>query len=155
MDATHKSRLKGLGLELPTPAAPLANYVPSVRSGSLLFISGQLPMENGKVMVTGKLGANVSLEDGQRAARLCAVNLLAQAAAALDGDIDRVLRCVKLGGFVASTPDFVEQPKIINGASDLMVAVLGDAGRHSRFAVAAPSLPFDAAVEIEAIFEVR
>ncbi|OQW50022.1 RidA family protein [Candidatus Raskinella chloraquaticus] len=155
MTGTHSSRLLALGITLPKPAAPLANYVPAVRSGALLFISGQLPMVDGKIAVTGKLGAGVSLEDGLRAARLCAINLLAQAAAALDGDIERITRCVKLGGFVAGTPEFVQQPAVINGASDLMVAALGDAGRHARFAVGAPALPFDAAVEVEAIFEVR
>src|SRR5262249_45094418 len=127
---------------------------PFVRSGDLLFIAGQLPMEAGKVAATGKLGDGVSIEEGQRAARLCAINLLAQARAALDGDLDRVKRCVKLGGFVACRSDFTQHPAVVNGASNLMVEVLGDAGRHARFAVGAPSLPFDAAVEVDAVFEV-
>lgn len=154
MSGRIATRLAELGITLPTPAAPAANYVPYVRSGGLLFVSGQLPMEAGKVAVTGKLGASASIEDGQRAARLCAINLLAQARAALDGDLDRVIRCIKLGGFVASTPDFTQHPAVVNGASNLMVEILGDAGRHARFAVGAPVLPFDAAVEVEAIFEV-
>lgn len=147
-------RLAELGIELPAPAAPAANYVPFVRSGGLLFIAGQLPMQSGKVAVLGKLGADVSIEEGQRAARLCAINLLAQARAALDGDLDRVVRCVRLGGFVACGAEFTQHPAVINGASDLMVEVLGDAGRHARFAVGAPSLPFGAAVEVDATFEV-
>ena len=155
MSDTPESRLASLGITLPKAAAPLANYVPSVRSGNLLFISGQLPMENGKIAVLGKLGANVSVEEGQRAARLCALNVLAQAAAALEGDLTRITRCVRLGAFIASTPDFIQQAPVINGASDVIVAVLGDAGRHARFAVGVPVLPFDAAVEIDATFEVR
>ncbi|EPY02759.1 RidA family protein [Magnetospirillum fulvum] len=147
------SRLAELGLVLPTPAASVANYLPYVISGSLVFVSGQLPLVDGKVTVTGRLGADVSLEDGQKAARQCAINLLAQARAAAGGDLDRVIRLVRLGGFVASTPDFTDQPKIVNGASDLMVEVLGDAGRHSRAAVGVASLPLNAAVEIEAVFE--
>jgi enamine deaminase RidA (YjgF/YER057c/UK114 family) len=147
------SRLAELGLVLPTPAAAVANYLPYVISGSLVFVSGQLPLVDGKVTVTGRLGADVSLEDGQKAARQCAINLLAQARAAAGGDLDRVTRLVRLGGFVASTPDFTDQPKIVNGASDLMVEVLGDAGRHSRAAVGVASLPLNAAVEIEAVFE--
>lgn len=155
MSDTHNARLQALGITLPKPAAPLANYVPSVRSGALLFISGQLPMENGKITCIGKVGANVTIEAAQQAAKLCAINVLAQAQNALEGDLERILRCVKLGGFVAGSAEFTQQPSVINGASDLMVAVLGDAGRHARFAVGVPSLPFDAAVEIEAVFEVR
>lgn len=155
MSDTPASRLKALGIELPKPAAPLANYVPTVRSGDLLFVSGQLPLANGKIAFTGKVGAAISAEEGKEAAKLCAINILAQAAAALDGDLSRIVRCVKLGGFVASAPDFVQHPAVVNGASDFMVAVLGDAGKHSRFAVGAPALPFDASVEVEAVFEVR
>jgi enamine deaminase RidA (YjgF/YER057c/UK114 family) len=147
------SRLADLGLTLPTPAAAVANYVPFVISGSLIFVSGQLPLESGAVAVTGRLGDGVSIEDGARAARLCAINLLAQARAAAGGDLDRIARLVRLAGFVASTPDFTDQPKVINGASDLMVAVLGEAGRHARAAVGVASLPLNAAVEIEAVFE--
>lgn len=153
MTGRVESRLAELGLVLPTPAVAVANYLPFVVSGSLVFVSGQLPLVDGKVTVTGRLGAEVSLEDGQSAARQCAVNLLAQARAAAGGDLDRVTRLIRLGGFVASTPDFTDQPKVVNGASDLMVAVLGDAGRHSRAAVGVASLPLNAAVEIEAIFE--
>ncbi|CCG40455.1 RidA family protein [Magnetospirillum molischianum] len=153
MTGRIESRLAELGVALPTPAAAVANYLPFVTSGSLVFVSGQLPLVDGKVTVSGHLGADVSLEDGQSAARQCAINLLSQARLAAGGDLDRVKRLVRLGGFVASTPDFTDQPKVINGASDLMVAVLGDAGRHSRAAVGVASLPLNAAVEIEAVFE--
>lgn len=149
-----EQRLKDLDITLPVPAAAVANYVPFVVSGDLVFISGQLPLENGKPAVLGKLGREVSVEDGTRAARLCALNLLAQAKAACGGDLDRVRRVVRLTAFVASDPAFTDQPKVVNGASDLMVAVLGDAGRHARVAVGAPSLPLDVAVEIEAVFEI-
>ncbi|MCB2114229.1 MAG: RidA family protein [Parvularculaceae bacterium] len=146
-------RLAELGLEIPRPVAPVANYVPFVVSGRELFISGQVSMgPNG--LVTGKLGAGMTIEDGIAAAELCGVNLIAQMNAALDGDLDRVRRIVKLGGFVNCTPDFTDQPKVINGASDLMVAVFGDAGRHARAAVGAPSLPLGAAVEVDAIVEI-
>jgi len=147
------ARLVAQGVTLPSPAAPAANYVPFVLDGGLLTISGQLPIENGAVAVTGKLGGGVSVADGERAARLCAVNILAQAQAAL-GDLGRIRRCVRLGGFVASTPDFVEQHLVVNGASNLIADVLGDAGRHARAAVGVPSLPRDAAVEVEALFAV-
>ncbi|SEH43322.1 RidA family protein [Magnetospirillum fulvum] len=153
MSGRVESRLAELGLVLPTPALAVANYLPFVVSGSLVFVSGQLPLVDGKITVSGRLGAEVSLEDGQSAARQCAINLLAQARAAAGGDLDRVRQVVRLGGFVASTPDFTDQPKVVNSASDLMVAVLGDAGRHSRAAVGVASLPLNAAVEIEAIFE--
>ncbi len=147
-------RLAAQNITLPTPAPPAANYVPFVISGGLLTISGQLPMENGAIAVKGKLGGGVSLEDGQRAARLCAINILAQAQAAL-GDLGRIKRCVRLGGFVASTPDFVEQHKVVNGASDLIAAILGEAGIHARAAVGVSALPLDAAVEVEALFAVE
>ncbi len=147
-----EQRLKDLGITLPVPAAAVANYVPYVITGNLVFVSGQLPLENGKPAVLGKLGAEVGVEDGVRAARLCALGLLAQLKAAV-GDLDRVTRVVRLTAFVASTPDFTDQPKVVNGASDLMVEVLGDAGRHARVAVGAPSLPLNVAVEIEGVFE--
>jgi enamine deaminase RidA (YjgF/YER057c/UK114 family) len=147
------TRLQELGLRLPEPAAAVANYVPFVVTGNLVFVSGQLPLENGKVAVAGKLGESVTLEDGIRAARLSALNLLAQARAAAGGDIDRVKRLVRMTAFVACVPSFTDQPKVVNGASDLMVQVLGEAGRHARVAVGAPSLPLDVAVEIEGIFE--
>jgi enamine deaminase RidA (YjgF/YER057c/UK114 family) len=153
MSGPISQRLKQLGIELPTPPAAVANYVPFVQTGNLVFISGQLPLENGKLAVTGKLGDSVSIDEGIRAARLCAINLLAQARAAAGGDIERIQRLVRLTAFVACTPAFTDQPKVVNGASDLMAEVLGNAGRHARVAVGAPSLPLDVAVEIEGIFE--
>lgn len=148
-----EERLSALGVTLPPAAAPAANYVPFVLEGGLLTISGQLPIEGGAVGVTGKLGDGVSLEDGQRAARLCAINILAQAKAAL-GDLRHIRRCVRLGGFVASTPGFTDQHLVMNGASDLIAAALGEAGRHARAAVGVSSLPRNAAVEVEAVFAV-
>lgn len=153
MSDTIQQNLEKLGVTLPEAAAPAANYVPFVKTGNQLFISGQLPMQDGKIAKTGKVGADLSIEDGVEAARLCAINLLAQAKAAT-GDLSKVVRLVKIVGFVNSNGDFGDQPKVINGASDFMVAALGDAGRHARSAVSAGSLPFNAAVEIEAIFEV-
>jgi enamine deaminase RidA (YjgF/YER057c/UK114 family) len=147
-------RLKDLGITLPTAAAPIANYVPAVRSGKLLFVSGQLPLKDGQVAVEGQVGNQVSLEQGVEAARLCALNLIAQAAMALGGDLDKVTRVARLTGFVACLPAFTQHPQVVNGASDLMVQVFGDAGRHARAAVGAPSLPRGAAVEVEAVFEV-
>ena len=155
MAGTVDARLTRLGIELPEPAAAVANYVPFVVTGNLVFVSGQLPMEGGALAVTGKLGAAVSLEQGQRAARLCALNLIAQVRAALGGDLDRVARVVRIAGYVASTPDFTDQAKVVNGASDLMVEVFAEAGRHSRAAVGCPSLPLDAAVEVDGVFEIR
>ena len=146
-------RLADLGVVLPDPPAAVASSVPFVRIGNLVFVSGQLPFENGALAVTGKLGGGLDLEAGIRAARLCAVNLLAQIRAAAGGDQERVRRVVRLGGFVAATPDFTDHPKVMNGASDLIVAVLGEAGRHARTAVGVPSLPLDAACEIEALVE--
>jgi enamine deaminase RidA (YjgF/YER057c/UK114 family) len=154
MATAPETRLQQLGITLPVPAAAVANYVPTVQTGSLLFVSGQLPMEDGKPVVLGRLGDTVSLEDGVRAARLCALNLLAQARAACRGDLGRVRRLVRMTAYVAGTPDFVDQPKVVNGASDLMVQVLGEAGRHARVAVGVASLPLNVAVEIEAVFEV-
>lgn len=148
-----EERLAALGLEIPSPVAPVANYVPSVQSGRQLYISGQVSMTPSG-LIKGKLGDGMSVEDGAKAARACAINLIAQMKSALGGDLDRVARIVKLTGFVNSTPDFVEQPKVINGASDLMVEIFGDAGRHARAAVSAPSLPLGAAVEIDAIVEI-
>ncbi len=145
--------LEALGLTLPEPAAPAANYVPFVLSVSLVFVSGQVPVDNGKLPYRGKLGAEFTVEEGQAAARLCAINLLAQAREAAGGDLDRIARCVKLGGFVNCTPDFDQHPAVVNGASDLIAAALEPNGTHARFAVGAPSLPFNVAVEIDAIFE--
>ena len=154
MAETIADRLRALGIELPAPAAAAANYIPVRRSGDLLVVSGQLPMEAGALKYKGKLGGGVTLEDGQAAARLCAINILAQVQAAC-GDLERIVACLRLGGFVACTPHFTDHPKVINGASDLMVAVLGEAGRHARAAVGVPCLPFDAAVEVEGMFELR
>lgn len=150
-----EARLRELKLELPQAAAPVANYVPSVRSGDLLFIAGQICQWQGERRFIGKLGRELGLEQGQEAARLCALNLLAQAKAALHGDLDRVLRCVRLGAFVNCTDDFTQQPQVANGASDLMVAIFDDAGRHARAAVGVNALPGGVAVEVDAVFEVR
>ena len=134
---------------LPTPAAPVANYIPFVRSGALLVVSGQICLgADGKLVARGKLGENVSIEDGQQAARACAINLLAQVKAAL-GDLDKLVRVVRLGGFINSAPTFLDGPKVMNGASDLMVEVFGDKGRHARTTVGVAALPADAAVEVE------
>jgi enamine deaminase RidA (YjgF/YER057c/UK114 family) len=154
MSDAIEGRLKELGIVLPQAAAPAANYVPYVISGNLLYLSGQLPMENGKIAVTGHLGKNVDVAGGQRAAELCAINILAQAKAALGGDLGRIKRLIKLNGFVASTPDFVEQHLVINGASNLLANVLGEAGKHARAAVGMAALPLNAAVEIDAILEI-
>lgn len=154
MSGETERRLAELGVTLPTPTAPAANYIPVVRSGNQLFVSGQLPMGPEGLTTKGKVGADVSIEDAAKAAKLCAINILAQAKAALGGDLDKLVRVVKLTGFVNSVPDFGDQPKVINGASDFLVEVLGDRGRHARSAVSAGALPFNAAVEIEAIIEV-
>jgi enamine deaminase RidA (YjgF/YER057c/UK114 family) len=152
--ATVEAKLAQLGIVLPTPTVPVANYVPFVRSGSLLFVSGQVCLAaDGKLVARGKLGENVSIEDGQKAARACAINLLAQLKAAL-GDLDKLVRVVRLGGFINSAPTFLEGPKVMNGASDLMVEVFGDKGRHARTTVGVAALPSDAAVEVEGQFEV-
>lgn len=148
-----ESRLSDLGLSLPDAPAPAANYVPFVQSGNQLFVSGQISMGSDG-FITGKVGADLTVEQGAEAAKACALSLLAQVRAACDGDLTRLKRVVKLTGFVNSPADFIDQPKVINGASDLMVEVLGDAGRHSRSAVSAAALPFNVAVEIEGIFEI-
>jgi enamine deaminase RidA (YjgF/YER057c/UK114 family) len=153
MSQAIHNRLKELGVVLPQPSAPAANYVPFVQSGAMLYISGQLPIADG-MMMKGCLGKGETVGQGQEAARLCAVNILAHANAALGGNLERIVRCVKLGGFIASTPQFFDHPKVMNGASDFMVAVLGDAGRHARFAVGVAALPFGAMVEVDAVFEV-
>jgi enamine deaminase RidA (YjgF/YER057c/UK114 family) len=150
-----ESHLKSIGIELPETAAAVANYVPVSRSGDLLFVSGQLPMKDGKVIWTGTVGDLLSLEEGQEAARLCAINILAQLRAALDGDLNRVTGVVRLGGFIASAGDFIAQPQVMNGASDLLVDIFGDAGRHARAAVGVNVLPLNAAVEVEGLFEAR
>ena len=154
MAGAVEKKIADLGITLPTPAAPVANYVPFVRTGKLPIISGQLCFgPDGKLVATGKLGGNVSIDDGVKAAQSCAVNLLAQLKAAL-GDLDKVVRVVRLGGFINSTPNFVDGPKVMNGASDLMVTAFGDRGRHARTTVGVAVLPLDAAVEVEGAFEV-
>jgi enamine deaminase RidA (YjgF/YER057c/UK114 family) len=147
------ARLAELGVVRPAAAAPAGNYVPYVVSGKLVFVAGQITLQDGEPQFLGKLGREFGVEEGQAAARLCAINILSQLRAAAGGDLDRVSRIVRLGGFVNCTPDFLDQPKVINGASDLVVAVFGEAGKHARAAVGAPSLPLGVAVEIEAVAE--
>jgi len=149
-----EARLKELGNELPQAAAPVANYVPYTVSGSLVTVSGQICVWNGERRFVGKLGAGVSIADGQQAARLCALNILAHLQVACGGELDRVRRILRLGGFVNCTPDFTEMPQVVNGASDLMVEVFGDRGRHARAAVGVSSLPGGVAVEVEAVAEI-
>jgi enamine deaminase RidA (YjgF/YER057c/UK114 family) len=154
---TVETRLRELGIALPSPALPVANYVPFVQTGNLVVISGQLCLGlDGKLSDAhkGKLGAEISPEAGQEAARLCAIQLLAQVRAAI-GDLDRVTRCVRLGGFINAVPSFAGLAGVMNGASDFMVAALGDAGRHARSTIGVAELPLDAAVEVEGMFEVR
>jgi enamine deaminase RidA (YjgF/YER057c/UK114 family) len=153
MTGTIDARLAELGITLPDAPAPAANYVPFVQSGNLVFISGQIATQDGAMMI-GQLGNGTSIEDGKTAARSCALALIAQLKAALDGDLDRLVRVVKLTGFVNCTGDFGDQPAVINGASDLMVEVFGDKGRHARAAVGSSALPFGVSVEVEGIFEV-
>ena len=148
-------RLAELGIVLPTPAKPIANYVPWVRTGNLVYISGQGAVKDGKIEYAGKVGDTVSIEDAIASARLTAINIIAHLRDACGGDLDRVKRIVKLLGLVNCTPTFGDHPKVINGASDLMVEVFGDKGRHARSAVGAPSLPFGLSVEVEAIVEIE
>ena len=149
-----EARLAELGVTLPDAPAPAANYVPYVISGNMVYVSGQISMADGQ-LICGKLGADMGIDAGAAAARSCAISLLAQVKAACGGDLDRLVRVVKLVGFVNSTADYTEQPKVINGASDFMVEALGDAGRHARSAVSAASLPLGVAVEIEGIFQIK
>ncbi len=151
--STVPETLASLGYTLPQAPAPAANYISYTISGNTLYIAGQIPVKDG-VRQTGRLGDTYTLEQGQEAARLCALAILGQVNAAVNGEWHRVVRCLKLGGFVNGTPDFDQHPAVINGASDLIVAALGERGRHARFAVGAPSLPFGVAVEIDAIFEI-
>jgi enamine deaminase RidA (YjgF/YER057c/UK114 family) len=154
MNSAFEERLNALGITLPEPMAAVANYVPYVRQGNMLYISGQIS-SGPDGLVTGKLGAEHDVASGQAAARLCGINILAQARAALMGDFSRIERVVKLGGFVNATPDFLEVPQVINGCSDLMVDILGEPGRHARSAVACPTLPLGVAVEIDAIIAIH
>jgi enamine deaminase RidA (YjgF/YER057c/UK114 family) len=149
-----EQRLEKLGITLPTPPVPVASYVPYTRSGNQVIISGQIPVQDGVVKYVGKLGETMALEEGQAAAQLCAINLLAQLKAACDGDLSRVRQCLKLGVFVNAAPDYTGHPEVANGASDLIAAVLGDAGRHARAAVGVASLPRGVAVEVDAVFEI-
>ena len=149
------AKLAELGLTIPTPAAPVANYVGYTVSGKTVYVSGQLPFQDGKLTCVGKLGAGVSIDQGYAAGRQCGLNILAHLKAACGGDLDRVSRVLRLGGFVNSTPEFTDAPKCVNGASDLMVAVFGDAGRHARAAVSVASLPAGAAVEVDAVVELK
>jgi enamine deaminase RidA (YjgF/YER057c/UK114 family) len=148
-------RLKDLGIELPEASKPGANYVPCVRTGDLLFMTGQLSQWNGERRFIGKLGREYRIEEGQQAARLCAMNVLAHARAALGGDLDRIVRCVRVAGYVNGVPEFTGHSQVMNGASDLFVQIFGESGRHARMAVGVSALPYDVAVEVEAVFEVR
>ena len=149
------AKLKELGIELPSPPAPVASYVPYVQTGNLVFISGQVTLGPNGLEYVGIVGKDFTTAEGQAAARLCAVNVIAQLKAALNGDLDRVTRCVKVTGFVNAVPGYAEHPEVVNGASNLFGDVFGEAGRHARAAVGAGSLPRNVAVEVEAIFEVE
>ena len=150
-----RDRIERLGIELPEPSRPGANYVPFVRTGNLLVLTGQLAQWNGERRFIGKLGREFGVDGGREAARLCALNLVAQLGAALDGDLDRVAQCVRLTGYVNSTSDFTGHSQVMNGASDLFVELFGDAGRHTRVSIGVSGLPYDVAVEVDGMFEVR
>ncbi len=149
-----EARLAELGITLPQPMAPIANYVPWAITGNLVVVSGQVPAVDGKIAVTGRVGAEVTAGDGKAAARQCLINVLVHLKAACGGDLDRVRRVLRLGGFIASAPSFTGQAQVMNGASDLAVAVFGEAGRHARTTIGVPALPADAAVEVEGLFEI-
>lgn len=155
MSDTIRSRLESLSISLPEAAAPAANYVPYIRTGDLLYISGQLPLGADGLTHTGKLGSDLSVADGQAAARQCAINVLAQANAALGGDLERIVQIVRITGFVAGPAEFTEHHLVVNGASDLLAEALGERGRHSRAAVGVAALPLNASVEVDAIIEVK
>jgi enamine deaminase RidA (YjgF/YER057c/UK114 family) len=148
-------RLAELGITLPVPAKPVANYVGWVRTGNLVFTAGQVPLKDGKIEFQGKLGKDYTVEQGAQAARICAINVVAQLKDAVGGDLDRIKRIVKVVGFVNGVPDFADHPKVVNGASDLLVEIFGDKGRHARSAVGSGSLPINVAVEVEAVAEVE
>jgi enamine deaminase RidA (YjgF/YER057c/UK114 family) len=154
MAGTIDARLQELGIELPEAPAAAANYVPYVVTGNLVFVAGQVPFVNGELEYVGRVGADMSEEEGAEAARVCALNIIAQVKAACGGDLDRVVRCVKVGGFVNSTDDFNRQPWVINGASDLLAEVFGEKGKHARFAVGSNVLPLGVSVEVDAVFEI-
>jgi len=155
MTSQIEKKLNESGITLPKAAPPAANYDPFSIVDSTVYISGQLPMWDGELKFKGILGDSLSLEEGQTAAQLCGLNILAQLKVACEGNLDRVVKCVRLGGFVTSTPGFTKQPLVINGASDLMIQAFGDAGRHARAAVGVPSLPLGVGVEIDAIFTIK
>jgi len=155
MSSSIADNLTRLGVTLPEPIKPVASYVGFIKQGDLVFVSGQVPIVDGKLRHIGQLGAGVSIEDAIADARICAINILAQIQIACEGDLERIVRCVKLGGFVSSTPDFTDHPKVINGASDFIGEVLGERGAHARAAVGVAALPLGVCVEIEAIFAIR
>ena len=154
MTGNIDARLAELGITIPEPRTPRANYIPFVQTGNLVFISGQVSQADDG-LIAGKVGGNLDIETGQLAARACGLNLLGQLKVACEGDLDRVSRVVKLGGFVNAPPNFIEPPAVLNGASDLMVEIFGESGRHARFAIATASLPQGAAVEVDGIFEIK
>ena len=154
MTGRIEARLKELGVTLPRPMAPIANYVPFVVTGNLVVVSGQVPAVDGKIEITGRVSVNVTIDEGKAAARQCFINVLAHLRVACGGDLDRVQQVVRLGGFIAAPPEFTGHAQVMNGASDLAVAVFGDAGRHARTTVGVPSLPADAAVEVEGMFRI-
>ena len=153
--STIESRLAHMGIVIPEPPAPLAAYVGHVVHSGIVTVSGQLPLVDGAVSTTGRLGDDVDIDDAVTAARVCAINLLAQVKVACDGDLERIVQCIRLGGFVASTPDFTDHPKVINGASEFMGAILGERGAHARAAVGVAALPLNACVEIEGTFAIK
>ena len=154
MSGKVEKKLDELGIALPTPMAPIANYVPFVRSGDLVIVSGQVPAVDGKIAITGKVGDGLTIEAGQHAARLCFINVLVHIKAACGGDLDRVQQVVRLGGFIAAPASFTGHAQVMNGASDLAVAVFGEAGRHARTTIGVPSLPGDSAVEVDGMFRI-
>lgn len=154
MPGKIEAKLAELGITLPRPMAPIANYVPYVVTDNLVVVSGQVPAIDGRIAVTGKIGAGLSIDQGKEAARLCFINVLVHLKSACGGDLDRVRQVVRLGGFIASPPEFTQQAQVMNGASDLAVAVFGDAGRHARTTIGVPALPADAAVEVEGLFRI-
>jgi enamine deaminase RidA (YjgF/YER057c/UK114 family) len=151
---TINEKIESLGIKIPQASAPVANYVGFVKSGNQIIISGQLPLEDGKIKYVGKVGGDVSVEDATEAAKLCAINIIAQLNLALDNDLEKIKKCVKLGIFVNAIPEFTDHPKVANGASDLIVEIFQEKGKHARAATGAGSLPLGAAVEIDAIFEI-
>ncbi len=150
-----EAHLQKLGIDLPISSAPIASYVPFVKVGALVFISGQITSWNGELKYIGKIGHGITVEEGQEASRICALNILAQLKMACEGDLNRVVRCVRLGGFINCTDDFKDQSKVMNGASDLIISIFGEKGKHARAAVGVNALPYGVAVEMDAIFEVK